>query len=243
MIDPRAAAVEKMLAGVERIVPVTGGKGGIGKSLVATLLALAAARHGRSVGLLDLDLTGPCTHLLLGIDDGFPTEEFGIDPAVHDGIRFMSVSCFAGDTPTPLRGADLTNALLEILAITRWGKLDALIVDMPPGLGDTTLDTARYLPRAEFLAVATPSRVVLETVRRTLTLLGRLDLRVAGLVENLGRGDDAATRSLAESCGVPFLGSIPRDDEVEAATGDRGRLAATEAGRAAETLAERLGLI
>jgi ATP-binding protein involved in chromosome partitioning len=242
MIDPRAAAVEKMLAGVERIVPITGGKGGIGKSLVATLLALAVARRGRAVGLLDLDMTGPCTHLLLGIDDRFPAEDFGVDPWVHDGIRFMSVSCFAGDTPAPLRGTDLTNALLEILAITRWGRLDALIVDMPPGLGDTTLDTARYLSRAEFVAVATPSRVVLETVRRTLRLLGRLDLRVAGLVENMGRGDAAGARSLAESCAVPFLGTIPHDDELEAATGDRGRLARTEAGRSAETLAMRLGL-
>lgn len=243
MIDPRMAAVETMLADVARVVPVTGGKGGIGKSMVASLLALSAARRGRAIGLLDLDLTGPCTHLLLGIDDRFPSEEYGVDPHVHDGIRFMSVSCFAGETPAPLRGTDLTNALLEILAITRWGKLDALIVDMPPGIGDTTLDTVRWIPQAEFVAVTTPSRVVLETVRRTLSLLGRLDLRVAGLVENMGRDDDHAARSLAASTEVPFLGTIPNDEQVEAAIGDRERLSKTAAGRAAEVLAERLGLL
>jgi ATP-binding protein involved in chromosome partitioning len=243
MIDPRPAAVESRLAEVARIVPVTGGKGGIGKSLVAALLALALTRRGRAVGLLDLDLTGPCAHLLLGIEDRFPAEEFGVEPTSYDGIRFMSVSYFAGEAPAPLRGADLTNALLEILAITRWGRLDALVIDMPPGLGDVTLDTVRWIPRAEFVAVATPSRVVHETVRRTLTLLTRLELRVAGLVENMSRGDSASTQALARACAVPFAGTIPYDEEVEAATGDRARLSQTAAAQAVARIAAVLDLV
>jgi ATP-binding protein involved in chromosome partitioning len=242
MIDPRVAAVETMLADVARIVPVTGGKGGIGKSLIAALLAQSLARDGRSVGLLDLDLTGPCAHLLLGIDGSFPAEEFGVEPTTYDGIRFMSVSYFSGEAPAPMRGEDLTNALLEILAITRWGKLDALIVDMPPGLGDVTLDTVRLIPRAEFLAVAPPSRVVRETVRRTLTLLTRLELRVGGLVENMSRGDAEPTRALAVSAGVPFAGVVPYDDTVEAAIGDRGLLGDTPAAHAVREIAGFLDL-
>lgn len=242
MIDPRRAAVETRLAEVARIVAVTGGKGGIGKSMVAALLALTLARRGRSVGLLDLDLTGPCAHLLLGIEDRFPAEAFGVEPTNYDGIRFMSVSYFAGDTPAPLRGADMTNALLEILAITRWERLDTLIVDMPPGLGDVTLDTVRWIPRAEFLAVATPSRVVRETVRRTLGLLTGLDLRVAGLVENMSRGDTSSTQALARSTGVPFVGAIPFDEDVEAASGDRDRLSRCAAARAVDEIATILDL-
>lgn len=242
MIDPRQAAVERRLSRVARVLPVTGGKGGIGKSLVSVLLALSAARNGRAVGLLDLDLTGPCGHLLLGVEGGFPTEGFGVDPAVRAGVRFLSVSAFAGSTPAPLRGVDCTNALLELLAIARWDRLDALILDMPPGIGDVTLDTLRWIPRAEFVAVTTPSRVVRETVRRTLTLLTGLRRPVAGLVENMGRGAPGASEALAADAGVPFLGTIPFDGALEAATGDPDALLASDAGEATRRVASALGL-
>jgi len=227
MIDPRVAAVESRLADVKRIVAVTGGKGGIGKSLVSSALALTLARAGKRTGLFDLDLTGPSDHLLLGVECGFPSEEFGIDPKQHHGIGFMSIAHFAGETPVPLRGDDITNALLELLAITRWGKLDTLVIDMPPGLGDATLDTMRLLRRAEFLVVTTPSRIVRETVRRTLRFLSEQKAPVIGVLENMSRGDDYEARNLARDYELPFLGSLPFDDTVEAASGDVERLAAT----------------
>jgi ATP-binding protein involved in chromosome partitioning len=186
-VDPRLAVVERRLEGVERIVAVTGGKGGIGKTLVASTVALALARSGRRAGLLDLDLTGPSDHVVLGVEPGFPREEFGVEPPEVHGVRFMSITCFAGDTPAPLRGADVTDALLELLAITRWGELDTLVVDMPPGLGDTLLDAVRLVGRAEHLLVATASRVVLETVRKNLQLLLRMGASVAGVVETMSR--------------------------------------------------------
>jgi ATP-binding protein involved in chromosome partitioning len=239
-VDPRHAVIDKRLAGVRRIVAVTGGKGGIGKSLIASTLALVLARNGRRTGLLDLDLTGPCDHIVLGLDDRFPTEEFGIEPPVLHDISFMSVAYFAGDNPAPLRGEDITNALLEILAITRWGDLDVLVVDMPPGLGDATLDAIRLMKRVEYLVVSTDSQVVVETVRRSLRLLTELRTPIVGVLENMRRRDSDRVRDLAGEFEVPFLGSVPFDDSVEEATGDVVRLAGTRVSAALAGLGDVL---
>jgi ATP-binding protein involved in chromosome partitioning len=239
-LDPRLVAIDQRLAPVRRILCVTGGKGGIGKSSVASLLALMLTRRGLRTGLLDLDLTGPCDHVILGAGDAFPSEEFGIEPPTVHGIQFMSVAWFLRDRPVALRGADLTNALVEILAITHWAEAEVLVVDMPPGLGDTALDVARWLPRAESLVVAGSSLVVLETVRRMLGLLRGLGLPVAGVVDNMQRLASEAVPSLAEAFGVPFLGALPFDEGLEAALGDAEKLAQTELGRAVEQLGEAL---
>jgi len=241
VIDPRLGVVRPRLSGVRRILPVTGGKGGIGKSLVASLLALDLARRGRTVGLLDLDFTGPCDHLILGIPAGFPAEEFGIEPPLHHGIHFMSISIFAGEQPAPLRGAAVSSALLEMLAITRWGELDFLVIDMPPGLGDMALDAVRLLDRAEYLTVATASRVVVETVRRSLTLLRELERRVVGVVENMQCVETTAVHDLAETFRTPYLGAIPFDAAVEPALGDADALLRTDAATAIAGVVDGIG--
>lgn len=240
VLDPRLAGVRLRLAEVERIVAVSGGKGGIGKSVVASTLALALAERGLATGLFDLDLTGPCDHLILGLGERQPSEEFGLDPPRVHGVRFLSVSYFAGERPAPLRGEELSDALIELLAVGHWGPTDVLVIDMPPGLGDASLDLVRLLRAAEYLVLANPSRVVLETVRRTLTFHRELGSRVAGVVENMSRGAPAASRSLAEEFGVPFLGSVPFDAELEGALGDARRLLATRAGAAIRALAATL---
>lgn len=232
MLDPRLAAVDARLEGVDRIVAVTGGKGGIGKSFVASALALASANAGRATGLLDLDLTSPSDHVILGFETGFPSEAWGIDPSDHHGVRCMSIAHFARDEPVPLRGQDVTNAILELLAITRWGALDLLVIDMPPGIGDAALDAMRLLKRAEYVVVAGASRVVLESVRRTVRLLGEVGVPVLGIVENLGEGASDAVARLAAEQGLPVLGVVPRDETLEGALGDPVRLGATPAVRA-----------
>jgi ATP-binding protein involved in chromosome partitioning len=226
-MDPRRAGIAARLERVERILAVTGGKGGIGKSLISSTLALVLSERGLRTGLLDLDLTGPSTHVFLGFKTRLPDEEFGIEPPTHHGVRCMSIAHFAGETPAPLRGEDASNALMELLAITRWGELDVLVIDMPPGLGDATLDALRLLRRAEFLVVATPSRVVLETVRKSLRMLTELGTSVVGVLENMRREGSASVEDLARSFGVPFLGSLPFDESLEEATGDVSRLTAT----------------
>jgi ATP-binding protein involved in chromosome partitioning len=242
VIDPRSGVVKQRLAGVARILPVTGGKGGIGKSVTASLLALLLAERGRRVGLFDLDFTGPCDHLVLGIDERFPKEQFGVEPPERHGLRFMSVSIFAGSTAAPLRGVDLTNALLELLAITRWGELDALVLDMPPGLGDIALDAVRLIDRAEYLVVANASRVVIETVRRNLDLLRELKLEVAGVVENMQRGETEAVRELAGSYDHRYLGAIGFDPSLEQAIGDADRLRGTDVAGAIRGIIDELDL-
>ena len=219
-IDPRTFAIEERLAGVSRIVGVTGSKGGIGKSVVASTLALSLADRGRRVGLFDLDFTSPSDQVVLGVDRGFPDEQFGIEPHLVHGIAMMSVAFFAGNTAVPLRGDAATSALIELLAVTRWGELDVLVLDMPPGLGDTSLDVIHLLPSLEFLLVGNGSRVVIESVWRALQLFGELKVPMVGLLENMSRGSDRAVQNLAAAAPVPFLGSVPYDTGLEAALGD-----------------------
>ena len=125
-LDPRPAVIEKRLSDVKRVLAVTGGKGGIGKSMVASTLALVLREAGHCVGLLDLDFTGPCDHIILDIQGPFPEEVFGLVPPEVHGLRFMSVTHFVGEAPAPLRGEDVSNALIELLCITQWGDLDFL---------------------------------------------------------------------------------------------------------------------
>jgi ATP-binding protein involved in chromosome partitioning len=236
-MDPRADAVNDRLAGVGRIVAVTGSKGGIGKSVVSTSLALAWADAGRRVGLFDLDFTSPSDHVILGVEERFPPEEFGVDPISVEGIRMMSVAFFSGEAATPLRGGDVTNALLELLAITRWGEIDILVLDLPPGLGDITLDVIRLVPRTEFLLLGAASRVVVGSVRRALRLLTELRVPIVGVAENLRRDGDDSVAELAESFGLPFLGIVPYDSGLEEALGDPRRLRQTELFAAVERIA------
>jgi ATP-binding protein involved in chromosome partitioning len=132
--------------------------------------------------------------------------------------------------------------MIELMAITQWGELDVLVIDMPPGLGDTALDAVRLLRRAEYLAVTTASRVVIETVRRTLDLLGKLDCPVLGVVENMKRRDSPAVRELAESTGTRLLGSIPFDEGLEAAIGDATRLRDSGVANSLRRIAQLLAL-
>jgi ATP-binding protein involved in chromosome partitioning len=239
-VDPRPSVIGRRLGGIGRILAITGGKGGIGKSSVATGLALALARAGTRVGLLDLDLCGPSDHVILGIRRPTFSEDSGLVPMTAHGVVFMSITGIVGDDPAPLRGDDVTNAILELLAVTNWGELDVLVVDMPPGFGDTLLDAARYLPRAAYVVVATPSDLVLETTRKTIDLLGRLDLPIVGIVENLRRDGQATVRDRLGPTAPPLLGSVEDDPDYEAALGDPERLAATGFGRSMARVAARI---
>ena len=222
MIDPRPGLISRRLEGVDEIIAVSSGKGGVGKSIVASTLALHLAEKGHRVGLLDLDFTSPATHVILGIDGLFPEEEYGILPPVAHGIKYMSITFFALDKPAPLRGADVSDAIIELLAITRWGDLDRLVIDLPPGLGDATLDVIR------FLVVTTPSKVAYETVRKQLTLLKRLRVPVIGVVENMARKPSEYIRLNVENDGALYLGAIGYDEGLEESIGDDAKLKETK---------------
>jgi ATP-binding protein involved in chromosome partitioning len=153
----------------------------------------------------------------------------------------MSITPFAGETPAPLRGPEFSDAMLEILAITRWGELDLLVLDLPPGLGDATLESLRRMPAARYLAVTTPSPVVRATVARALALLARIDAGVAGIVENLGADrPTAGTFELGRAFEHEVFGTIPRDPAVDEAIGRPEVMLGTAAGRAVSGLVPRL---
>ncbi len=223
------------------MVAITGGKGGIGKSSVAVGLSLALAADGQRVGLLDLDLWGPSDHVILGVPRPGLHEDGGLVPDRVAGVTFMSIASIVGERPALLRGSDVTNAILELLAVTIWDALDVLVVDMPPGFGDTLLDAARYLPRAEYLVVTTPSELTLVTTRKTLEVLRRLDLSVLGLVSNLAHGDGAGgAGGRLDDGNVALLGVIAYDDGYEASLGDPDRLRATAFYRDVQAVAAAL---
>ncbi len=233
-MDPRTTVINERLKRTNRIIAVSSGKGGVGKSLVATTLALELAHKGCRVGLFDLDFTSPSTHLIMGTDvNVLPEENKGIIPPVVKGLVYMSLIHFSGDKAAPLRGADVSNALVELLAVTQWGELDFLVLDMPPGIGDAILDLVRLVKRIEFLVVTTSSRLAFETVKKRVLLLQELKFPIIGVLENMKMNQAEDIKQETEKLGVKFLAGIPYDPLVEEAIGDVIKLRET-------TIAKRL---
>lgn len=233
MIDPRTSVINQRLAGIRRIVAVSSGKGGVGKSMVATALALSLTKEGCRVGLFDLDFTGPSTHIILGVPSNLqPKEDKGIVPPTFEGLAYMSLVYFVGDNPAPLRGADVSNALIELLSVTQWGELDFLIIDMPPGIGDAVLDLVRLVERIEFLIVTTQSLLAFEVVKKQVSLLCELKVPIIGLVENMKLDKTNCVQVETEKLGLKYLGAIPFDPQVETAIGNPTKLMETAVGKA-----------
>jgi ATP-binding protein involved in chromosome partitioning len=240
MVDPRTSIIDERMKDISKIVAVSSGKGGVGKSLIASTLALSLAKKGYKVGLFDLDFTSPTTHIILGIEELQPKEDKGIIPPKTNGLEYMSITYYSGEYATPLRGADVSNVLIELLAITRWGKLDFLILDMPPGIGDATLDLIRLIKRIRFLIVTTPSQLAFETVKKLAQLLDDLKIPIIGVVENMKMTNTNTIERQVESLGVSFLDEIPYDKEVEEAIGNPDKLFTTELGKKAQKIADKI---
>lgn len=231
--------INQRLAKVKRIIAVSSGKGGVGKSLVATTLALTLAHEGCKVGLFDLDFTSPSTHIILNAEKTVPKEDKGIVPPTVHGLEYMSLVYFSGDNPAPLRGVDVSNALIELLSVTQWGCLDFLVIDMPPGIGDVILDLLRLVNRIEFLIVTTSSLLAFETVKKQVALLCELKAPIIGVVENMKRTSANNVKDETEKLGLKFLAEISFDQKVEDAIGDEAKLLDSSIGRAIKQVVER----
>jgi len=219
-MDVRTSVIDKRLGKIKRIISIASGKGGVGKSLVAASFALSLSKKGYKVGLLDLDIYGPSSHIILGINDfSFPKEEKGILPHEVSGIKFMSIVYFSQDKPAPLRGTDITNVIIELLAITLWEELDYLIIDMPPGIGDETLDVIHLIKKSEFVVISTPSKVALGAVDKLLNILKELKLPVLGIVENMKINDLTLIQDYAKEKDFRYLGSVSYDWDLEGSIG------------------------
>ena len=214
-----------LLPDVKAIVAVASGKGGVGKSTTAVNLALALARLGRRTGLLDADVYGPSIRRMLGIV-GNPASSDGVklDPMQKYGIQAMSMAFLVEEeTPIVWRGPMVQSALEQMMRDVNWGALDVLIVDMPPGTGDTQLTMAQRVPLAGAVIVSTPQDIALIDARKGLNMFRKVDVPVLGIIENMsyfacpkcghqtnifGHG---GARTEAERLGVDFLGEIPLD--------------------------------
>ncbi|MBS7636856.1 P-loop NTPase [Candidatus Bathyarchaeota archaeon] len=228
MIDPRKSIINKRLGRVKHIIAVSSGKGGVGKSLVASTLALILANKKFKVGLFDADFTSPSTHLILGVKNAKPREEKGVIPAHVHGLKYVSIVAYSRENALPLRGADVSNALMELFATIIWGELDFLIVDMPPGISDALLDVIRLVKGINFLIVTTPSPLAFETVKKLLELLAELKVPVVGVVENMKIRESNFIPQNVRDAGFRFLGELPFDPKVEDSLGNVDTLLKTD---------------
>jgi ATP-binding protein involved in chromosome partitioning len=257
--QPEPTGWADKIPGIKRVVAVASGKGGVGKSTVAANLAHVLARRGFSVGLLDADIYGPSQQLMMGATDEPMADEDGkIYPVeAPGGVRVMSFG-FLVDTDQPViwRGPMLQKALEQFFGDVRWGELDFLLVDLPPGTGDVALTLCQNVPLAGAIIVTTPQDVALIDARKSLHMFAKLETRVLGLVENMsgfecpecghvehvfGSGGGART---ADALGVPLLGSVPLDPAVVVG-GDTGAPVVVErpdstAAKAFSDVADRL---
>jgi len=245
-----------------RILAIASGKGGVGKSSVTANLAVSLARRGLTVGVLDADIWGFSLPRMLGVEGQVVGEErkmVPIEQRVGDGLlRVLSMGLIGGaaeDQAIMWRGLILNRAVQHFLEDVRWGDLDYLLIDMPPGTGDVQMGLARMLPRADMVIVTTPALAAQKVAARAADMARRGYLRVAGVVENMTSftcehgGEYALFGSgggerLAEELGVPLLGQVPIEPAV-ARGGDEGRPAALGTGAAAavfHAIAERIVL-
>jgi ATP-binding protein involved in chromosome partitioning len=240
MVDPRTSIINERVKNIRNVIAVSSGKGGVGKSVIASTLALTLAKKDFSVGLFDLDFTSPSTHNILGIGNLRPKEDKGIIPPKVHNLEYMSIVYYSGDCAMPLRGVDISNALVELLSITRWGKLDFLILDMPPGIGDATLDLVRLIRKIEFLIVTTSSILAFETVRKMISLLKDLKIPIIGVMENMKMTKTKTVEQETQKQNLRFLGEIPYDATLEKAMGDAERLSKTVLAKKVAKTAEEI---
>lgn len=225
----------QVIEGVRKIIAVASGKGGVGKSTVAANLALALAQRGLRVGLCDCDLYGPSIALMFGTDER-PTagDDNLILPIEKHGLKLMSMGfLLEGDAPAVLRGPMVTRYTQQFLRQVAWNPLDVLILDLPPGTGDIQLTIVQTVALAGAVVVTTPQEVALIDARKAVSMFGKTNVPVLGIVENMSHfvcpsdgvrydifGRDGGRRE-AQRLGTSFLGEVPIEIPVREA-GDAG---------------------
>ena len=240
--------IPDLLPGVKNIIAVSSGKGGVGKSTVAANLAVALARMGHRVGLLDCDIFGPSAPKMLQIEDARPYSE-NIDgrdliiPVEKYGIKVLSIGFFVDpDTPTLWRGGMASNALKQLIGDAQWGDLDYFILDTPPGTSDIHLTLVQTVPITGAVIASTPQQVALADARKGINMYRneKVDVPILGLVENMAWFTPAehpdekyflfgreGVKQLAETMQVPLLGQIPVVQSI-CENGDNGTPAALD---------------
>jgi ATP-binding protein involved in chromosome partitioning len=232
--------ITENLKKIRHCIVVLSGKGGVGKSTVSTNLALAFAREGHEVGLLDSDLHGPSIPKLLGLEEKRPNiSQTGMDPVfAMPNLKVMSMAFLLGDKDAPViwRGPMKMGAIKQFLGDVDWKELDYLIIDLPPGTGDEPLSIAQLIPKNDgAIIVTTPQDVALISVRKSINFVKKMNMNVIGIIENMsgftcphcGKTVDifktGGGEKAARDFNIPFLGRIPLDPRI-VETGDAGEI-------------------
>ncbi|HEX7520730.1 MAG TPA: P-loop NTPase [Acidimicrobiia bacterium] len=217
-----------------RVIAISSGKGGVGKSSITTNLSIALAQRGHRVSAVDADVWGFSMPRMLGVERPPDLIDDVIVPPEANGVRLISMGFFAReDQAVVWRGPMLHKALEQFLTDVWWDEPDYLLVDMPPGTGDISISIAQFLPRAEVIVVTTPQPAAQRVAQRAAAMAKQVELDVIGVIENMSwfRGDDGTTyeifgrgggQELAASIGVPLLGQVPLVPELREG-GDAGR--------------------
>ena len=231
---PRKVFKKNPILGTKFTIAISSAKGGVGKSTFATNLALALKRVGSKVGILDADIYGPSIPKMFGIDEKPKSDGQKLEPITKYDIQCMSIG-FLTDQQTPMiwRGPMVTSAIKTFTQKVNWKELDFIIVDMPPGTGDTQLTFSQDIKMDGAIIVSTPQEVALLDVKRGIKMFDKLNVKILGLVDNMSYfiGDDGkkypifgegGVKKTAEEFNKEFLGEIPIDPEI-GRFGDQGK--------------------
>lgn len=227
-VRERKTEQEELVPGVKNVIAVASGKGGVGKSTLSVNLAIALAKSGARVGLLDADVYGPSVPLMLGCAEARPyTEDGKIVPIEVYGIKMMSLGLLLEEGQAVLwRGPMVAATVRQLLADVRWGDLDYLLVDLPPGTGDAPMSLAQLVPISGVVIVTTPHHVAANIAGKAAALFKRMSSPLLGVVENMAEHvcptcgtvsrifAGSTGQELADSLKIPYLGSVPLDPSV-----------------------------
>jgi ATP-binding protein involved in chromosome partitioning len=223
VMEGRAISMDELIPDVKNIIAVASGKGGVGKTTIAVNLALALARSGARVGLLDADVYGPSVPLMLGAQEEPQVVNNKIQPPNVEGIRVISMGFFYEQSQQAgiYRGPIVSGIVKQFLTDVEWGSLDYLIIDLPPGTGDASLTMAQTIPVTGIIIVTTPQDVAMNVAVKALGMFSKLNVPIVGVIENMsylqcphcneqinifGRGGG---QKISEKFDIPFLGEIP----------------------------------
>ena len=227
---------------IKNVIPIASGKGGVGKSTVSANLALALARSGARVGVMDADVYGPSIPTILGIHEAPQVDEQDrITPVTQDGLKVVSMGFFMKPEEAVVwRGPMLHKTVQQFLGGVFWGDLDYLIVDLPPGTGDVQLSLCQSIPVTGAVIVSTPQDVALNVAQKAITMFKKLNAPILGVIENMseyvcphcGKADKifgtGGAREIAQRLELPFLGAIPLSTAIRVASDDGRPLVLTQ---------------
>src|SRR5687767_9998486 len=228
VMEGRALSMDELLPGVKNIVAVASGKGGVGKTTVSVNLALALAKTGARIGLLDADIYGPSVPLMLGLKASPEVVNNKIQPPVVEGVKVISMGFFYEQSQQAgiYRGPIVSGIVKQFLTDVNWGELDYLIIDLPPGTGDAPLTIAQTIPITGIIIVTTPQDVAMNVAVKAVGMFNKLNVPIIGVIENMsylrcpncneeihifGNG---AGQKVSDQFNVPFIGEIPLHQQI-----------------------------